>query len=81
MREEDTVSHVLYTEPRRGVKCDVCGKPCGKKFRAVLIYITTYQEKYRDGEMEDAEKDFDVCNSCADNLNFRELSKRRVKKK
>lgn len=57
----------------RRVKCDICKKIIKtKKFRSVLIYVTSYEEKYKNFCMSNVEKDLDICNSCVINLNFKE---------
>ncbi len=61
----------------RRVRCDVCKKIIKtKKFRSVLIYVTSHKEKYVNLGMSDSEKDLDVCNSCIVNLNFRKFTQK-----
>lgn len=62
---------------RNGVRCDVCGKSCGKEFRAILIHVTNFKERYIHMGMAGVEKELDVCNFCVDNLNFRPLEIKR----
>lgn len=59
---------------KREIICDVCLKKIeDKTLRVVLIYKTTLKERLDPDTLSNIEKEFDVCNRCIINLNFRKL--------